>query len=145
MLHSHGRHAPAASLVILHLRVPGLMYWQHTGLTARTISKTCQHGAGAPDLISESGMCTPLAGPQGSSGDELTGQMSGLEQAAPGPAEGDDSLSLASGAASALTGPDDVSLAATGGNHCSACPAIGSVAAKQTLCGAEHRQLRCSC
>ena len=86
----------------------------------------CQFDAGAPDVMSEaeSGLCTTLAGPQGSSGDELTGQMSGLEQAL-GPAEGDDSLSQATGAASALTGPEDISLAATGGEHCSACPASG--------------------
>ena len=79
-------------------------------------------------MLSEPGLCTALARPQGSSGDELTGQMSGLEQAGPGPPEGDDSLSLASEAASALTGPDDVSLAATGGEHCSTCPALRSVA-----------------
>ena len=101
-----------------------------TGLTALTIDKTCQIDAGAPELVSETGLCTTLAAPQGSSGDELTGQMSGLEQTAPGPAEGDDSQSLASGAASAVTGPDDVSLAATGGEHCSACPGSGSVAVR---------------
>ena len=99
------------------------------GLPAWTSDKMCQLDAGAPDMMSEPefGLCTTLAGPQGSSGDELTGQMSGLVQTAPGPAEGDDSLSLASGAASALTGPDDVSLAATGGEHCSTCPVSGSV------------------
>ena len=93
-------------------------------------------------MISESGLCTALARPQGSSGDELTGQMSGLEQAASGPAEGDDSLSLTSEAASALT---DVSLAATGGEHCSACPALGSVAVRQKLRSVKQRQLCCSC